>query len=722
MTCAACATKIERALEALPGAQHAEVNFATRRARIEWEAPNAEVSHGAQAVEAIRSLGYTASVGDPHRTHGQHDHGDDEEHEHQELVFRMIVALIGFVPLMVLSMGPWHFEQVRWISLLLATPVVLWAGLPIHQKAAADVRHRSLGMDTLISLGALVSFGWSVWITLTTTERHAMRMSLTEAGVEDVYFESAAGIIAFVLIGRVLEARARGKASKALRLLADLSVRDVELETGERIPLEHLGVGDRFVALPGERIATDGTVAGGNSAVDASLVTGEPVPVDVEPGSAVVGGTLNVTGRIVIEAKAVGNTTMLARISEMVAAAQNGKPQLARLADRISRVFVPVVIVLSVLVGLGWWLATGDIGKAVSVAVAVIVIACPCALGLATPIAVMVGTGRAAREGILFRDAQTLERAERIDTFLFDKTGTLTTGVMAVEGLLVAEGFDERTLLQYAASVEAGSQHPIAEAIVRHAHGRLVRVLTPDSSAATHGSGMEATLEGKVVRVGRRNFVGGGPSEVAGDSSAAATGATIVYCSVDGVLAGAIVLRDAIRAEAGETVRAVHALGARTMMVTGDGLAPAQHVANALGIEQVHAEAYPADKLAFVSAVQAAGGRIAVIGDGVNDAPALAAADLGIAIGTGADIAIESADVSLIRADIAGVPHAVGIARATMRTIRQNLAWAFGYNALAIPIAASGRLNAFIAAAAMAASDVCVVLNALRLWRWKPSR
>lgn len=719
MTCAACAARIQSDLESLAGVERASVNFATRSAHIVW---GTEDTNEQEALSRISALGYQGTI----RGHelADTDGEDPDLKASKSIQRRLIIAVLAFVPLMAIAMGWVEVQSTRLISFALAAPVVLWCGWPIHRKALAELRHRSPGMDSLISLGALVSFGWSIWIALTTEEMN-MHMSLTSANAGEVYFETAAGIITFVLIGRVLEERARGKASRALRLLADLSVAAVELEDGRSIAPDLLAVGDRFIVLPGQRIATDGEVVTGTSAVDASLVTGEPVPVDVAPGSSVIGGTVNVSGRIVVQATVVGAGTMLARISKMVADAQNGKPALARLADRVSRIFVPVVLVLSVAVTAGWLLAGQSAARAVAAGVAVIVIACPCALGLATPIAIMVGTGRAAREGILFRNAEALERTEKVDTFIFDKTGTLTAGAMTVESVLAVSGISERSVLQSMAALESASQHPIGMAIVQEARNRLVRIQTPEDSEAVHGAGIRASLDGQLIQVGRLDFIGA-TMEAAGELlsgsvEAAASGATVVYLAIDGRLSGAIVVRDELRPQAKAAVASVRSLGAEPILVTGDSIASAHHVAAQLGVEQVHAEVYPAGKVEVVEAAEAAGKRVAVVGDGVNDAPALAAATVGIAIGTGADIAIEAADISLVRGDVVGAPTAVGIARATMRNIRQNLVWAFGYNILAIPIAASGRLNASVAAGVMALSDVCVVLNALRLWKWKPS-
>ena len=629
---------------------------------------------------------------------------------------RLAVAAVLSAPVLAMSMIPaLQFPGWEWVALALTVPVVLGCGLPFHRGAWAALRRRTAGMDTLISLGTLAALGWSVVALV--------------AGEGEVYFEVAAVVTTLVLVGRYLEDRATHRAGDALRALLALGAKDVAIldATGgeRRAPIEELLHGDRFVVRPGERIATDGVVEEGSSAVDASLLTGEPVPVEVGPGDEVVGATVNAGGRLVVRATRVGSETALARIGRMVTEAQSGKAPVQRLADRVSAVFVPVVILLA-LGTFGVWIALGaGASAAFAAAVAVLIIACPCALGLATPTALLVGTGRGAQLGILIRGPQILESTRRVDTILIDKTGTITTGRMEVAAIALAGGVDEEEALRLMGALEDASEHPIGRAIARAARARLASLPVPTAFAGRAGLGVEGAVEGHEVVVGRPGLLAERgaslpPELAAAVSDAERLGRTAVAVAWDGRARAVVAVADSIKPTSAQAVREIRSLGLRPVLLTGDGAAAAAAVASSVGVDDVIAQVLPGEKAEVVRRLQGEGRVVAMAGDGVNDAPALAQADLGIAIGTGADAAIEASDLTLVSGDLRSAGDAIRLSRRTLATIRGNLAWAFGYNVAAIPLAAVGLLNPMIAALAMSLSSVFVVTNSLRLRRFSP--
>ncbi|MES4903565.1 MULTISPECIES: heavy metal translocating P-type ATPase [unclassified Streptomyces] len=769
MTCAACVGRVERKLGRLEGVS-ATVNLATGRAKVSHPA---SVSV-ADLVRVVEAAGYPARPADPaagpadpaagpagmpdtarpgpgpgpSREPGGGRPARGEAGERQERD-RLLVTTLLAVPVLALSMVPaWQFRNWQWLCFVLAAPVAVWGAWPFHHRASRGLRHGTATMDTLVSLGVAASFAWSTYaLFLGGAGVPGMTMPLTllpsaSGEVAHVYLEAVVGVPLFVLAGRRLEARARRGTGSALRSLAELAAKDVAVRRGgveRRVPVADLAVGDVFLVRPGERVATDGTVVEGGSALDLSLVTGESHPVEVGPGSPVVGGAVNSGGLLEVRADAVGSDTQLARITRLVEDAQTGKAAVQRLADSVAAVFVPAVMAVSVTV-LGFWLGAGaDPQAAITAAVAVLVVACPCALGLATPTALLAATGRGARLGILVSGVQALERLRNIDTVVLDKTGTLTTGRMSVIAVTVpadaetdAEtdaGTDADTdaaeVLRLAAVVEQGSEHPLARAIVTHARGQgdgrpLPR---PVRFAAVPGSGVSALVDGEEVAVVRPGELSGLPGDLREAVRAAETaGHTAVLVRVAGAPRAVISVGDTLRSDAYRAVEHLRRLGLRPVLASGDREATARAVAGQLGITEVHAGTRPEDKAALVAALQGHGSRVAVVGDGVNDAAALAAADLGIALGSGTDAAIGAADVTLVREDIQAVPDAVRLARHTLATIRANLVWAFGYNLVTLPLAAVGRLNPMVAAAAMSASSLLVVGNSLRLRTWNPSR
>ncbi|UIR18319.1 heavy metal translocating P-type ATPase [Streptomyces spinosirectus] len=729
MTCASCAARVEKKLNRMDGVS-ATVNYATEKARIAFPA-DVQV---ADLIATVVRTGYTAEEPPAPRPEPTgRDAAGQEPAEDPELTAgrrRLTVSALLALPVVLLSMVPaLQFGNWQWLALTLAAPVVVWGGLPFHRAAWTNARHGAATMDTLVSVGTLAAFGWSLWaLFLGDAGRSGMRdefrLTVSRAdGASTIYLEVAAGVVALILLGRYLEARSKRRAGAALRALMELGAKDVTvLRDGRelRIPVSQLAVGDRFVVRPGEKIATDGTVAEGTSAVDASMLTGESVPVDVGVGDAVTGATVNAGGRLVVEATRVGADTQLARMAKLVEDAQNGKAEVQRLADRISAVFVPVVMLIAVATFGAWLGVTGDAVAAFTAAVAVLIIACPCALGLATPTALMVGTGRGAQLGILIKGPEVLESTRRVDTVLLDKTGTVTTGRMTQHEVYVADGTDESEVLRLAGAVEHASEHPVARAIALGATERTGRLPEVESFENVPGRGVRGRVEGHEVAVGRlAEYTAQLPPELArAKARAEGDGRTAVVVGWDGVARGVVTVADAVRETSAEAVRALRALGLTPVLLTGDNRAVAEAVARSVGIEQVIAEVLPEEKAEAVRRLQAEGRSVAMVGDGVNDAAALATADLGLAMGTGTDAAIEAGDLTLVRGDLRVAADAIRLSRRTLATIKGNLVWAFGYNVAALPLAAAGLLNPMIAGAAMAFSSVFVVTNSLRLRRF----
>ncbi|MBZ5734775.1 heavy metal translocating P-type ATPase [Nocardioides sp. TRM66260-LWL] len=726
MTCASCAHRIERKLGKLDGVS-AEVNYATERALV--TAPSAIDADA--LVAAVEAAGYQAVVTPP--PGAQPDGGDDVDAATDALRRRLVVSAVLSAPVIALAMVPaWQVDGWQWLSLALATPVVAWGGWPFHAAAARHLRHRTATMDTLVSMGVLAAFGWSLVALLfghagEIGMRHGFSLTLQrDDGLGEIYLEAATGVTTFLLAGRFLERTARRRAGAALRSLAALGVREVEVVADDAstglLPADRLRVGQRFVVRPGERVATDGVVETGTSAVDASMLTGEPVPVEVGPGDVVVGGTVNAGGRLLVRATRVGSDTALARMVRLVEEAQTRKAAVQRLVDRIAGVFVPIVLVVALGTLLGWGLLGGSWTLALSAAVAVLVVACPCALGLATPTALLVGTGRGAQLGVLLRGAPALEQAQRIDVVVLDKTGTLTTGVMTLHDVVPAPGVERDELLRRAAAVEAGSEHPVGRAIA----GAVETASEVDDFAALPGLGVRARFDGLEVVAGRAALLRerglAVPPEVdAARERAEAAGRVAVLVGWDGRARGVLEVADAVRPTSREAVERLRALGLRPVVLTGDHERAALRVAAEVGVpaEDVVAGVLPEGKVEAVRALQRQGHAVAMVGDGVNDAAALASADLGIALGSGAAIAAEAADVTVVRGDLLLVVDAVRLARRTLAVIRSNLFWAFAYNVAAIPLAVAGLVSPMIAGGAMAASSVLVVTNSLRLRRFR---
>ncbi|WP_433547636.1 heavy metal translocating P-type ATPase [Streptomyces sp. CA-294286] len=729
MTCASCAARVEKKLNRMEGVA-ATVNYATEKARVAYDSGKVAV---ADLVATVERTGYTAA-GPAAPAPDETPAGEPAAAEPDTLRQRLTVCAVLAAPVILLSMVPaLQFDNWQWLSLTLAAPVVVWGALPFHRAAWTNLRHGAATMDTLVSVGTLAAFGWSLWaLFLGGAGMPGMRhgFSLTAGRADDaaaVYLEVAAGVTVFLLLGRWLEARSKRQAGAALRALMVLGAKDVTVLRGgreARIAVRELGVGDRFVVRPGEKVATDGTVVEGASAVDASMLTGESVPVDVGPGDPVTGATVNAGGRIVVEATRVGADTQLARMARLVEDAQNGKAQVQRLADRISAVFVPAVLLIALGTLVGWLLATDDVTAAFTAAVAVLIIACPCALGLATPTALMVGTGRGAQLGILIRGPEVLESTRRVDTVVLDKTGTVTTGRMALTDVVTAPGTDRALLLRLAGALEDASEHPIARAVAAaaaKAEGDAGLPAVTDF-ANVPGLGVQGTVEGRRVLVGQEKFLTDRAVELPRDladakAAAEASGRTAVAVAWDGEARGVLAVADTVKATSAEAVRRLRALGLTPVLLTGDNHAVARAVAAEVGIDaaEVHAEVRPEDKAATIARLQGAGRTVAMVGDGVNDAAALATADLGLAMGTGTDAAIEAGDLTLVRGDLRAAADAIRLARRTLATIKGNLFWAFGYNVAALPLAAAGLLNPMIAGFAMAFSSVFVVTNSLRL-------
>ncbi|MCX5397118.1 cation-translocating P-type ATPase [Streptomyces sp. NBC_00102] len=740
MTCASCAARVEKKLNRMDGVT-ATVNYATEKAHVSF-GPGTEL---ADLVATVERTGYTAAPpppppepepeaaaiageASPARTDAPGtDTGDDGPLA--ALRQRLTVSVLLSVPVVLLAMAPaLQFDNWQWLSLTLAAPVVVWGGLPFHRAAWTNLWHGAATMDTLVSVGTLAAFGWSLWALFFGDAgmpgmRHGFDLVASRADASSaLYLEVAAGVVSFILLGRYLEARSKRKAGSALRALMHLGARDVAVlrsdGTEVRVPVARLAVGDRFVVRPGEKIATDGTVSEGESAVDASMLTGESVPVDVGPGAAVTGATVNVSGRLVVEATRVGADTQLARMARLVEEAQNGKAEVQRLADRVSAVFVPVVLLIAVATLVTWLLVTSDVTAAFTAAVAVLIIACPCALGLATPTALMVGTGRGAQLGILIKGPEVLETTRRIDTIVLDKTGTVTTGRMALRAVHTAPGTDEDEALRLAGALEHASEHPVARAVAAAATERLGTLPAVSGFASTAGLGVRGTVDGHTVLVGRPALLAEAGIALPPELEAAlggATGSTAVVAGWDGEARAVLEVADTVKESSAEAVAELRRLGLRPVLLTGDNRAVAESVARAVGIDEVYAEVLPQEKVEVVRRLQAEGRSVAMVGDGVNDAAALATADLGLAMGTGTDAAIEASDLTLVRGDLKVTGAAIRLSRRTLSTIRGNLVWAFGYNVAALPLAAFGLLNPMIAGAAMAFSSVFVVTNSLRL-------
>ncbi|MFC0623571.1 heavy metal translocating P-type ATPase [Kribbella deserti] len=731
MTCASCAARVEKKLNRMEGVT-ATVNYATEKAKVSFP----EGVSTDDLVATVEATGYTAALpptADETAAAAATDGAEPDELK--PLRDRLITSIVLAVPVIAFGMIPaLQFNFWQWASLTLAAPVVTWAAWPFHRAAWTNLRHGAATMDTLISLGVISAFTWSVYaLFLGGAGEPGMTMPFTlipsrGSGAEEIYLEVAAGVTTFILAGRYFEARAKRRSGAALRALLELGAKEVAVlrdGTETRIPVDQLKVGDEFVVRPGEKIATDGVIVTGTSAVDASMLTGESVPVEVGVGDGVVGATVNAGGRLVVRASRVGADTQLAQMARLVEDAQNGKAAVQRLADRVSAVFVPIVIVLA-LATLGFWLGNGGTAEmAFTAAVAVLIIACPCALGLATPTALLVGTGRGAQLGILIKGPEVLESTRRVDTVVLDKTGTVTTGRMALVDVLLADGENRAEVLRLAGALEHGSEHPIAQAIATGATAEVGPLPDVEDFGNVEGLGVQGIVDGHAVLVGRTRLLEEWSQHLPDSlthakAHAEAEGRTAVAVGWDGEARAVLVVADTVRPSSAEAIRQFRALGLRPVLLTGDNEAVAQSVAAEVGIDEVIAEVMPAGKVEVIKRLQSEGRVVAMVGDGVNDAAALAQADLGLSMGTGTDVAIEASDLTLVRGDLRSAADAIRLSRNTLRTIKGNLFWAFAYNVAALPLAAAGLLNPMLAGAAMAFSSIFVVTNSLRLRRFTP--
>ena len=730
MTCASCAARITKRLNKLDGVE-ASVNYATERGSVTITENAANVD-AERIVSEVEAIGYSARLPEPDG--GGTDAGDTKADvdgdETRQLRHRLVGSAVLGIPVLALSMIPrLQFTYWQWLVFALAWPVVLWGAWPFHRAALKNLRHGAATMDTLISVGTMAAFTWSVYALFkggAGVPGMTMRFQLSVergAGRSELYLEVASAVTMFILAGRYFEARAKRRSGAALRALLDMGAKDVAVlrdGTEHRVPIDQLAVGDRFVVRPGEKIATDGIVEEGTSAIDESLLTGESVPVEVGPGDQVTGATINAGGRLVVRATRVGSDTALAQIARLVTDAQNGKAPVQRLADQVSAVFVPIVIALS-LGTLGFWLGAGETtATAFTAAVAVLIIACPCALGLATPTALLVGTGRGAQLGILIKGPQILESTRQVDTIVLDKTGTVTTGKMALVEVVPVDGEDPEAVLRLAGAVEDASEHPIAQAIVSVARERFGALPAVEGFTSVAGLGVQGVVEGHGVVAGRAQLLADWslpipPSLQAAKDAAEGNGQTAIVVGWDGRTRGVVVVADTVKPTSADAIARLRGLGLRPVLLTGDNQRAAHAVARSVGIDDVIAEVLPADKAGVISRLQAEGKVVAMVGDGVNDAAALAQADLGIAMGTGTDVAIEASDLTLVRGDLLVAADAIRLSRRTLRTIKANLFWAFAYNVAALPLAAAGLLNPLIAGASMGLSSVFVVSNSLRL-------
>ncbi len=736
MTCASCANRIERKLNKLDGVT-ATVNYATEKAKVAFPADLPPE----QLLTTVEQAGYAATLPQPKNEPAQDETAGGADDPTAALRRRLLISAVLSIPVIALAMVPaWQFTYWQWLSLTLAAPVVVWGARPFHRAAWVNLRHGASTMDTLVSLGVLAAFGWSLYALFFGTAgepgmTHPFELTIGRTdGGDNIYLEAAAGVTTFILAGRYAEARSKRRAGAALRALLELEAKEVAVlrdgaggRTEQLIPVEQLVVGDRFVVRPGEKVATDGVVEEGTSAVDESMLTGESMPVEVGPGTAVTGATVNAGGRLVVRATRVGSDTQLAQMARLVEDAQNGKAAAQRLADRISGVFVPVVIALSVAT-LGFWIGSGNgLTAAFTAAVAVLIIACPCALGLATPTALMVGTGRGAQLGILIKGPEVLESTRQVDTILLDKTGTVTTGQMTLVGHAVAEGETAAEVLRLAGALESASEHPIARAVTRAAVDRTGPLPQVEDFGNVEGLGVQGVVDGHAVLVGRPQLLADwsqhlSPGLEQARERAEAQGRTVVAVGWDGRARGLLVVADAVKDTSAEAIALLRRLGLTPVLLTGDNETVARSVAAQVGIDagDVIAGVLPADKVDVVKRLQAEGRTVAMVGDGVNDAAALAQADLGLAMGTGTDVAIEASDLTLVRGDLRVVADGIRLARRTLAIIKGNLFWAFAYNVAAIPLAMAGLLNPMLAGAAMAFSSVFVVTNSLRLRRFRP--